>query len=246
MTAFLTFCALTSAEDFGAEILRPVGPANAAAGHFAKSQMHAFDTRRIDENLIQRPRQRHIVELAARELDRDQFLRLAVVIKLIEVGADRGLHRVDEAAQDAILVEAVDCLQRGLDRGGDGGLARRAFVCEHAEMRVEADVEQSHDLRRDAGVLAQRRPHVVLRKRHADLAQKARQRADQRDIAPDQPGRQHQRVIAVILGASAHDGEEAALDLFPSASRSNGWPRCAFQRHVMEPDVRASSCGSMW
>ncbi len=111
-----------------------------------------------------------------------------------------------------------------------------------AELRVEAGVKQRDDLRRDAGMLAQRRPHIVLRKRHADLAQKARQRADQGDVAPDQPGRQHQRVIAVILGAAAHDGEEASLDLFPQRIEIERLARSAFtdgafQRHVMEPDV---------
>ncbi len=33
---------LDQAEDFGAEILRPVGPADAAARHFAEAQMHAL------------------------------------------------------------------------------------------------------------------------------------------------------------------------------------------------------------
>ena len=133
-------------EDFGAEILRPVGPADAAAGDLAKPQMNALDARRIDENLVQRPRQRHGVELAARKLHRDEFLRLPVVIELIEVGADRALHRVDEAAQDAILVEAVDGLQRSLDRRGDGRLAGGAFVRRHSELWIEAVMKQADDL----------------------------------------------------------------------------------------------------
>ena len=53
------------AQNFGAEILRPVGPANAAARHFAEAQMHSLEAGRIDENLVERPRQRHGVDLAA-------------------------------------------------------------------------------------------------------------------------------------------------------------------------------------
>ena len=68
---------LDQAENFGAEILRPVGPANAAARHLAEAQMHGFDPRRIDEYLVERPRQRHVVDFAAGKLDRDQVLDAA-------------------------------------------------------------------------------------------------------------------------------------------------------------------------
>ena len=108
---------LDQAENLGAEILRPVGPADAAARDLAEAQMHALDPRRIDENLVERPRQRQAVELAAGELDRDQRLRLPVRVELIEIGAHRRLHRVDEVAQDAVLVEAFDRLQRRIDGG---------------------------------------------------------------------------------------------------------------------------------
>ena len=124
---------LDQAEDLGAEILRPVGPADAAARHLAEAQMHALDARRIDEDLVERSRQRQAVELAARELDGDELLRLPVGVDLIEIGADRRLHRVDEAAQDAVLVEAFDLRQRGFDRGGDLGLARLALLGEIVE-----------------------------------------------------------------------------------------------------------------
>ena len=94
-------------EDLGAEILRPVGPADAAARDLAEAQVHALDPRRIDEDLVERLRQRQAFELAARELDRDLRLRPALDIDLVEVGAQRRLHRVDEVAQDAVLVQAL-------------------------------------------------------------------------------------------------------------------------------------------
>ena len=60
-------------------------------------------------------------------------------------------------------------------------------------------------------MLDQRRPHVVLRIRHAELTQVARQRADQRNVAPGEIARQRQRVVAVVLGTAAHDHEEGGL-----------------------------------
>src|SRR5258706_315575 len=48
----LDLLCLDQAEDLGAEILRPVGPAQAAARHLAEAQMNAFATGRIDEKLV--------------------------------------------------------------------------------------------------------------------------------------------------------------------------------------------------
>jgi hypothetical protein len=47
---------LHQAQDFGAEIVAPVGPAQAAAGDRPAAQMDALDARRIDPDLA--PRQR--------------------------------------------------------------------------------------------------------------------------------------------------------------------------------------------
>ena len=80
---------LDQTEDLGAEVLRPVRPANAATRHFAEAQMHGFDPRRIDENFIERPRQRHRVDFAAGELDRDQLFDTPIAAELIKIGADR-------------------------------------------------------------------------------------------------------------------------------------------------------------
>ncbi len=51
------------AQDLGAEIFRPVGPAQAPAGDEAKAQMHAFDPWAVDEDFPQRTRLRQIVDL---------------------------------------------------------------------------------------------------------------------------------------------------------------------------------------
>src|SRR5262249_56832892 len=94
----------------------------------AETQMHAFDPGRINEDLVERPRQRHGVKPAARKLDGDEVLRVSTGVDLVEVGADRRLDRIDEATQDAVLVEALHASQRGLDRTGELGLPRPARV----------------------------------------------------------------------------------------------------------------------
>ena len=47
---------LDQAQHFGAEILAPIRPAQAAARDRAEAQVHAFDARAVDEDLAVRPR----------------------------------------------------------------------------------------------------------------------------------------------------------------------------------------------
>ena len=65
---------LDEAEHLGAEVLRPVRPPDAAARHRPEPQMHRLQPGRAQENLEARARQRHVVELAAVELDGDDGL----------------------------------------------------------------------------------------------------------------------------------------------------------------------------
>ena len=65
---------LHQAQDLGAEILAPVGPADAAARHPAAAQMDALHARAVDEDFDQRPGRRQLVEGAAVDLEGDPFL----------------------------------------------------------------------------------------------------------------------------------------------------------------------------
>src|SRR5262249_8297439 len=144
---------LNEAQNFGAKVLRPVRPADAAARDLAETQVHALDPRRINEDLVTRARQRHGVEPAACKLDGDELLRLPAGVDLVEIGADRRLDRVDEAAQDAVLVEALHPAERSFDRAGDLGLARLARVGGNIEARIEARAEQTHKVGGDRRML---------------------------------------------------------------------------------------------
>ena len=85
--------------------------------------------------------------------------------------------------QDAVFVQAFDLLQRVLDTRGDCGLLVAACG---VGTRIETGVKQLDDVGGNGGVFDQRRPHVILRIGHANLAQEARHRPDQRHIAPGQ------------------------------------------------------------
>src|SRR5262249_27821281 len=165
---------LAQAEHLGAEILRPVGPADAAARDLAEAQVHGLDPRRIYKDFIERARQRQAVDLAALEFHRNGRLGLIARIELIEVGAQRRFHRVDEVAQDAVFVEALDFLQRRLDARADVSLARLARLARALGARIETRVKQLDDLGSDTRMLAQGRPHVSLRIGDPRLAQIAR------------------------------------------------------------------------
>ena len=61
-----------------------------------------------------------------------------------------------------------------------------------------------------------------------------------RDVAPAEPGFEHERVEAVGLGEPAEQGQQRRLDLrLRCSSMSMAPPRGALQRHVVQPDRRA-------
>ena len=203
--------------------------------------MHRLEPRRVDEDLAQRPRQRHAVDFSAVELDGDLVLHPAILAELIEVRAHRGLNGVDEMADDAVLVEALDLGQIVEDllherRFADGTLAGR-----RPEPRIEADMEQRGDLGGDRAMPRECRPQIVLRIGHADLPQIARQGAQHGDVAPRQAGREHQRVEAVVLGQPAHHHQEAGLEMRLGVAEIDLGAVGAHQRqgegHVVQPEI---------
>ena len=103
---------LHQAEDFGAEIVAPVGPANAAAGDRPAAQMDALDARRIDPDLAPRHRRGKARDQRRIDLEGDRFARRR--------GEGVGPHdRVDQGAQpaqDAVVVDRADAGQRIVER----------------------------------------------------------------------------------------------------------------------------------
>ncbi len=79
--------------------------------------MDRLEPRRIKKHLIKRTRRRDGVELTTGKLNRNEFLGAAVAAKLEIIRPHRRSDRIDEVANDAIFIEALDCLQRAFDRG---------------------------------------------------------------------------------------------------------------------------------
>ena len=226
---------LDEAEHLGAEILRPVRPAQAAAGDLAETHMHALDARRIDEDLVERARQRQPVDPGAVELEGDGLARLAVRADLEEVRAERSIDQIDEAAQDAVVVEAGDGIERLLDLGVLLRHALLAFAGRHA--RVELRGEIGDEARRDIGVAGQRVGDIALGIGRAGLAQIAAEGAQQGGLAPGEAGGEHELVEAVGFGEAAElrhqrrfDGRIEMLDIDLAVVS-------ALQRHVVQPDA---------
>ncbi len=110
-------------QNFGAEILTPIRPANAAASHVTHAQMHALHARREHEYFEQRLRQRQFAQLLALDLEGQIFLELARRIGLVGVGPHRGGERIPQGPQDSILVRTRDFLERGRECRGPAARA---------------------------------------------------------------------------------------------------------------------------
>src|SRR5260370_20908173 len=147
--------------------------------------MNAFDTRRIDENLVKRPRRRQVLDLARFEFERDDRTGMPVLADLPQIGADGGLHQIGEKAQDAVFVERGDRFELLLDFGENGRLACGTLGIGGGEAWVEAGLEQSDDAGGDLAVVAQSLPHFFLAERGGGLGRLSGERADGRNLSPN-------------------------------------------------------------
>ena len=112
---------LDEAQHLGAEVLRPVRPAQAAARHLAAAQVHALEARRVHEDLEHRARLGQPGDLRRVELERQERPPRPVLAAGADAGPPevRARRREDQREvlpQHAVLAQAADLLQRLLDR----------------------------------------------------------------------------------------------------------------------------------
>ena len=200
---------LHQAENLGAEVLAAIGPADAAARHLAAAEVDALRARRVDPDLVHRPRQGQVRDEPGVELEREVRLRPPVVCELEVVGPQRRLDEAQEAAQDPVVVEARDGVDLLLDPRGDVVRLGLAVV---ASRRVEPDLEEIHELAHDLGVRRQGLLHVGLAERAAGLAQVLGQGAEHGDLTPGQAGAEHEAVEPVHLDLAAPRPRERVLE----------------------------------
>ena len=145
----------------------------------------------------------------------------------------RRFDEVDEAPQDAVVLQALDRLQHALDLGPDARFRLGALV---GAARIEAGVEQLDDLARDGAVAGERRGEVVLAEGEADLAQVAPEGAHHGDVAPAELGLEHELVEGVRFGKPAEERQDRRLDRAFDGADVERAAGGALERHVVEPD----------
>ena len=112
---------------------------------------------------------------------------------------------IAQAADDAVVVEARNVVERFLDLGlrqADAGFALFGVG------RIVSGVKQLDQKLRNIGISRQRLLHVLLAELDRGLAQIFRRRAQDRHIAPGKLGADDEAVEAVALGVAGDDGAE--------------------------------------
>src|SRR4029077_12346422 len=113
----------------------------------------------------------------------------------------------EEAAQDAVFVEALDRVDRRLDVA-----LERTRAALTRPPRVEAQVEELDELSCDRRVGCQRVLHVVLAEGAARLPQVFRDRAEDGDLAGGELRREDELVETVVLCLVAPGAGERVLE----------------------------------
>ena len=152
---------------------------------------------------------------------------LAVLGFLEGVGADDRADHRQEAAQDAVLVEARDGVERLFDLGRDplGGVAVVA-------VGVQAGLEKLDQEPRDVGVCDHRALDVGVREAEPALAQVLGHRANDRDLPAGQGGGQDQAVEPVILELASPHADERVVQQVADALGVGG---IGLQAEVVDP-----------
>ena len=200
---------LDEPQHLGAEILGPIRPSQAAACDLAAAQVHAFEARRVDEDLEHRLRLRQSGHLRRIELERQEALRRTRRVAAPVVGARRRHDQREVLAQHAVLGQVVDPFQRLLDRAH---LLRLFRFLIRWRFRIEAQLEQRDELRGNVRMRRQRCLDERLRQREADLPQVPRVGAQDRDFRRRQAGGDDEPVEVVALDVAAEDAAERILE----------------------------------
>ncbi len=197
---------LHQAEDFGAEIVAPVGPAQATARDRAGPQMDPLDPPRIDEDLAPRDRSRQVGNERRFDLEGQRFIARRGKC----VGSQNRVDHCLVKSQQTIVVDRLDLGEATLDR-----LARfrDRLITALAECGVVARGEQRDQRAGDIGGAAQRIHDRIDRKAHARLTQIAIEGAQQVGLARGQRRFGHQPVERIALGLTVEHGSHRLLDL---------------------------------
>ena len=138
---------LHQAEDFRAEVVAPVRPAQAAACHAPGAQVNALDPRRIDPDLTPGQRLGQARHRGTVDLEGERLLRC----RCEGVSAQRRLDDGAVEAQNAVVVEAVDLFERTVDLG----VERLGVIRISGPFGIVQGKEQVDQQARNAGLATQ-------------------------------------------------------------------------------------------
>ena len=178
---------LHQAQDLGAEILAPVGPADAAACHRPGTEVAALHARGMDEDFPPGTRKRHIPGQRGIQLEGQ------IGFLLVEIGPQHGVEQAAHPAQDAVLIGVGDAVEHGVptpDQRGVVTVDQQGVKARREQVEQDA---RGFRLRRECG------RHALLREGEAHLLHPAIHRAQHPAFAPGKAGTQHQPVEAIGL-----------------------------------------------
>ncbi len=144
-------------------------------------------------------------------------------------------------AKNERRIRSSSRLGDGVDRFADLGL-ERVRLGAVVELGIEPGAEQPNQHHRDLRVRDQRALHVSIRESDRRLAQVARDRADDRDLAPGQAGRQHEPIETVILEVRRPHVEKRLRERCPRPFQLLGR---ATEPEVVDPDRLRAAGGDL-
>ena len=196
---------LDQAQNLGAEVVAAVGPAQAASCDVAEAQVDTLDARGVNENLELGARQGCEVNLLRCNLDGE------CLAAQVGVGAQDGANNLAQGAQVAVGVQGGNLVQF-LDQGHLNLFAACvALLVVQAVVRVEADVEELHQVLGDAGVGEQGVRHERGGVAQAQLNQVVVQGAEQAYILPGEALGENQAVQSIGLALTEQVGVQGVL-----------------------------------
>ena len=184
--------------DLGA-VVHPVRVADAAARDLAAAQVDPLELLRVDVDLVLRRRHRDRRDVGRAELERGRAPPL-----LERARAQGGVDRAELVAQDPVVVDRRDLLEVGEDLVAQVALGGLVGL----DVGVEAQLEVAHELGRDRRVRHQHVVLVALGEARADALAVLAVRAQDRDLAAVEAGRDHELVERVRLVVAAIDGRD--------------------------------------
>ena len=203
--------------------------------------MYPFHSRRVDEDLEFRQRQRHVGDSGGSQFEGDVGLDVARLVQLVVVGAQGSVDHLHIAANDAVVIQVGHLIQLG------GKLFVQLGFCLGVLLagRILALLEQGKQQLGDIRVTGQGLFNIGLAEGDAGLTHVFGIGAQHRHLAAGETRPQYQPVEAVIFQLLVPDGSKRLLEALLALGQIKGL--LAVQQHgeVEDPEQIAPRCANL-